>query len=343
MKKLILALILGTSLLTTTFLQGRRHKRLRKGAIQESAEKFDTIQLPPLILTLICEKLSRRDRLCFEKTCRQFKEIGQDLPISLEITKKHLQPKKFESLLQFLTTHKIHTLNFSGPNINDTQLDRILKIVGNSLQSLNLFCCFELNDFSSIANCINLRKLSLVDPGKIDNAQLAWILNRIGKNLIKLNLSRYYPSPFPDFSSIAKCKNLEELNLPDTRVDNSQLTEILSEIGESLISLDLSYCESRLTNFVPIAHCIKLQKLNLKRNKINAQQLSIILDAIGGSLRVLNLRYCRNLRNFTSIANCTNLQELDLSKTKITDEQLARILGAIGGSLRVLNLEACNQ
>ncbi len=339
MKKQILTIILCTSLLTTTFLQGKRYKQ------QESAEESNAPYLPKEISALICGNLfSLKDRKRFEQTCRQFREVGQESPVYLlRITNSHLQPQKFGSLLRFLANHKIHTLNFSSTQITNDQLAAILNQIGESLRVLNLYISNfgsykNLNDFAPIARCKNLERLDL--SYNITDAQLTEILVQIGERLRVLRL--WDCRNLRDFSSIANCPNLQVLDLYRTKITNEQLARILGEIGEPLRELNLNSCR-RLTDFSSIANCSRLQVLVLGSHNITDAQLAALLGEIGEPLRELNLNSCRRLTDFSCIANCINLQTLNLHDTKITDEQLLEILGHLRGNLRSINLQFCQQ
>ncbi len=209
--------------------------------------------------------------------------------VSLKITNENLSD--LDGFLRGFEGYIVVGLYLFSTNITDEQLANILGRIGTNLRSLNLSYCGDLRNFSSIATCTNLQKLS-ISATKIDNAQLATILNKIGGSIINLDLRLC--RNLRNFSSIANCTKLQKLDLTWTNITDEQLDEILSAIGGNLGILYLMFCKN-LKDFVSIAKCTNLQELYLFITNITNDQLSEILMAIGGNLRKLNLSNCRNL------------------------------------------------
>lgn len=91
----------------------------------------------------------------------------------------------------------------------------------------------------------NVEELDLSGT-KIDDFQLADILNRISENLRTLNLRWCYN--LHNFKAIKNCTQLQVLNLSDTDINDKQLEDILNQIDGNLKILNFMHCY-KLCNF----------------------------------------------------------------------------------------------
>ena len=137
-------------------------------------------QLPGEMWTHIRTFLFLQDGGHLAQTCKSLKDLERTVPITLRLTGTHLT--RFNTLLEYLSNHKVVNLDLSYTEINDTQLTYILNEIGRNLRILWLGGCENLNNFEAIKNCTNLQELDLFGTNITDD-QLEEIISQIGGNL----------------------------------------------------------------------------------------------------------------------------------------------------------------
>jgi len=224
-----------------------------------------------------------------------------------------------------IATHcrQLQHVNVSGTGITN---DGVRDLASCPLQSLDIGRCGIADDVlrDLATSRPQLQSLNLQGCINIGNTGLAHLANLA--QLRDLNLSEC--RQITDFTPLAACTQLRDLNLEWTRVAD------LTPLAGCTQLRDLNLQRTAVTDLTPLAGCTQLRDLNLRGTGV--ADLTPLAGCI--QLRDLNLGLTR-VTNLTPLVGCTQLRDLDFLGTPVAD--LTPLAGRT--QLRDLNLMVCRQ
>ena len=282
-----------------------------------------------------------------------------------------LTGKGLVNILRY-TSDTLKKLNINGTSLTLLEIGSLPSI--KSLEDLSVAGCLKVTDKSFISflnkSGGNLKRLNLagtmirlIDVGSlttlspyleqlvlascysIRDAGLVYFLNKVGRNLKSLDLSRTeitlseVGSPTNRFASLEALPSLETLVLETCHnITDMGLISFLNRTGGNLESINLSDTMITLSEVGLLTTCLfSLQELNLSWcPSLTDIGLISFLNRTGGSMKRLDLSATRiTLSEVGSLATwCPNLEELDLSYCrKITEDGLISLLEKTGKHL----------
>jgi len=199
--------------------------------------------------------------------------------------------------LQYLTN--LATLDLVGNNITD-----LSPLKGLHLKSVDL-SYNHISDLSPLATMTSLTMLNLSHNDIVDVSPLASLVN-----LTVLDLSS---NKIANISALANLKNLQFLDLSSNAIKD---VTPLEGIGQSLLSLDISY------NPIPVSQLGFIEKWtqlhNLGMSGFNLSNSEITFLSKFTNLTSLDLGF-NEISNITPLASLTGLRELFLYSNMIKD------------------------
>ena len=234
---------------------------------------------------------------------------------------------------------------FNCLGLINEKLLQLLNLTGGDLVTLHLEETEISGQLFDLAkpNLKNLQKLILSDCHELTNEGLTTILNLTGGHLVELDLSKTNVSGEQLNFEDGKLKQLECLNLCDTKkLTKKGLSQLLNSTGGNLIELNLgsAYITGEPLN-VEESTLKNLQHLDIHncRNLTNAG-IENIISLTGGQLKNLALgcNYKSGLLNLNQ-EKLKRLQSLKLSYSIFLQEGFESLINSTGGELVTLRLE----
>ncbi|BBJ28075.1 leucine-rich repeat domain-containing protein [Athalassotoga saccharophila] len=199
--------------------------------------------------------------------------------------------------IEYLTN--LATLDLVGNNISD-----ISPLKGLKLKSIDL-SYNHIKDISALSTMTSLISLDLSHNEISDITPLASLTS-----LKMLNLSS---NDIENINAIKNLKNLESLDLSSNHI--SDVTPI-EDLGQSILSLDISYNPIPFSQLKFIENWTQLHNLGMSGFNLDSSQITFVSKF--SSLRSLDLGFNR-LTNITPLASLTGLRELFLYSNMIKD------------------------
>ncbi|MGC8636892.1 MAG: leucine-rich repeat domain-containing protein [Athalassotoga sp.] len=199
--------------------------------------------------------------------------------------------------IQYLTN--LATLDLVGNNISD-----ISSLKGLKLKSLDL-SYNHIKDISSLSTMTSLISLNLSHNEISDISPLA--------SLTSLRILNLSSNDIKNIDSIGNLTNLESLDLSSNHI--SDVTPI-EKLGQSILSLDISYNPIPFSQLKFIENWTQLHNLGMSGFNLDSSQITFVSKF--SSLRSLDLGFNR-LTNITPLASLTGLRELFLYSNRIKD------------------------
>ncbi len=199
--------------------------------------------------------------------------------------------------IEYLTN--LATLDLIGNNISD-----ISPLKGLKLRSLDL-SYNHIEDISSLSTMTSLTSLNLSHNNISDITPLA--------SLSALRILNLSSNNIKDINVIKNLKNLESLDLSSNHI--SDVTPI-EGLGQSILSLDISYNPIPFSQLKFIENWTQLHNLGMSGFNLDSSQITFVSRF--SSLRSLDLGFNR-LTNITPLASLTGLRELFLYSNMIKD------------------------
>ncbi|MFN9000583.1 MAG: leucine-rich repeat domain-containing protein [Holosporales bacterium] len=147
-----------------------------------------------------------------------------------------------------------------------------------------------------------------------------------------------------EFTHLAKLKNLKDLDLSQTSVNDDALEAIVAGCA-ALEHLNLRYCLGLSMSFSALPKLSHLRALNVAGTALSAHELALLAEGEhAGQIRELDLTKIETIQAdaFKVLGSMDNLQRLKLSMTKINDAGLLPILTQCV-HLQELDLSHCRQ
>ena len=184
---------------------------------------------------------------------------------------------------------------------NCEKIDK-LTVLNANLEDLNLRNCTNLKKLTIRKGTKKLHSLNLFGT-KLNDIDLFNILQGdednmgISSQLIYLELRNCKKLLFYNNDLLKGCSNLKTLNIAMSYVTDEFVHNSILEFCNSLILLDLSWCE-------------KLKNIKIKNLK---------------NLKLLYFDFSENLESFEIADDCIGVEKLNFSKTKIELKNLEKI------------------
>ncbi len=199
--------------------------------------------------------------------------------------------------IQYLTN--LATLDLVGNNITD-----LSPLRGMHLKSIDL-SYNHISDLSPLATMTSLEMLNLSHNDIVDVSPLASLVN-----LTVLDLSS---NKITKIDAMANLKNLQFLDLSSNEIKD---VTPLEGIGQSLVSLDISYNPIPLSQLGFIENWTQLHNLGMSGFNLNNSEITFLSKFT--NLTSLDLGFNR-ISNITPLASLTGLRELFLYSNMIKD------------------------
>lgn len=199
--------------------------------------------------------------------------------------------------IQYLTN--LATLDLVGNNISDLSPLRGLK-----LKSLDL-SYNKISDLSPLATMTSLVNLNLAHNKISDITALASLTNLRFLNLSANNINK-----------IDAVKNLQKLESLDLSSNDIKDITPIEGLGQSLLSLDISYNPIPISQIEFIKNWTQLHNLGMSGFNLNSSQITFVSKF--SSLKSLDLGFNR-ITDVTPLASLTGLRELFLYSNMIKD------------------------
>lgn len=216
-------------------------------------------------------------------------------------------------------------------------IDNKIREIGHSSNELNMMAdLYSVENLKKCRGLTGLLRLDL-DDSKISDQQISLLADI--PNLEGLKLSR---TDMKTLSGMARIKNLRQIELRDTKIQNSALKNLVNlkhlnrvylshdEIGDEgleilstvpeLAELDVSHTQIKLNSSKPIKGFAKLKILNLASNELHEEGLRSLLRA--PSLQLVYLKKTKFFNNLRLRSDFPNIRfDGEGSVLEILEEQ----------------------
>lgn len=363
---------------------GNHQNKLRVKPIQRlqqyHSSSTDVSNLYPEILALIFTYLNVRDKGRAAQVCTSWRDAAYHKSVWRGVEARlHLRkhsPILFSSLVRrgvkriqvlslrrglndvFRCIPSLESLNLSGCyNIADSGLSYALCQNFPSLVELNLSLCKQITDLSleKIAQTLkNLESLELGGCCNVTNAGLLYISWGL-KKLKRLDLRSCWQITDQGIGHLAGLYHsqiggnlaLEHLGLQDCqRLSDESLRHVSTGLGQSLKSINLSFCVSITDSGMKhLAKIGSLRDLDLRACD-NVTEIGMAYLAEGGSkISSLDISFCDKISDQALVhisQGLFNLRSLSLSACEISDEGICRIAKTLQ-ELETLHIGQCSR
>ena len=333
-----------------------RRKRPRTPAVNQESDlvipsHLDSLSPPDSLLAASVRCVARHlegwhDR---EEETMEIEDIDTDderdaSRVDLSVLPSDLSQRVFEDLVRtrrltarvtkdFLGCHLTEVNLRSYPGLTDEWL-RVLCVSAPNLLAVNLSRCGALTShgFTSLAACVELRRLDVSESPGVDDDALAAVESM--SRLTHLNCAGCTNIRGTGLKYVSGLTNLRYVNVERCNALTGGL-KFLGQLTE-LERLDAGWCNNvDSTDVCALAGLKKLKHLNLARTKVDDAGVATIGQL--SALETLNLAGCRITdRACFLIGGLTALKELSLEWCRVDDGGVKRLVSL--AKLEVLNL-----